>query len=213
MHLSLRVSALNGRIHGDGPVRRHHHRHGRRRRYARPSARSDRQADPAARTRRLRAAREGELGLARGRRREPLPHQGAVARREGQGVPRRRALLCRRQHQVLRRRADPAPRARLRRSATLSRRLTRVAHRLRRARAVLHAGGAPVSRPRHPRRRPDRAAGDGTVPPSAAQPRAANPAARRRSHAARPPAVPDAHRGHARRGEPAEEPLHPVRHL
>ena len=52
------------------------------RRHARLPARAVRQADPAPRARRLRAAREGELGLARGQRRGPLPHakrRGATA--------------------------------------------------------------------------------------------------------------------------------------
>ena len=51
------------------------------------------------------------------------------------------------------------------------------------------------------------------IPASAAQPRAAHPAARRRHDPARPPAVPDAGGHHARREESAEEQVHPLRHL
>ena len=46
-------------------LRRDHHRHRRRRRHARPPARAVRQAHPAARARRLPAARAGELGRRR----------------------------------------------------------------------------------------------------------------------------------------------------
>ena len=62
------------------PLRRHHHRNRRRRRHAGLQARADREADSAARARRLRAAREGELGLARRQRRRAVQHQRDVAR-------------------------------------------------------------------------------------------------------------------------------------
>ena len=61
---------------------------------------------------------------------------------------------------------------------------------------------------------------DPTEPPASApvpvpgrQPRAAHPAAARRSRAAGHQPVPRAARRHARRGEPAHEHVHPLRHL
>ena len=112
----------------------------------------------------------------------------AVARQGRQGVPRRRALLRRRQHQVLRRRADPSAQAGLRRGTPPRRHLAGVADHLRRPRAVLHAGRASVSGARRARRRSDRAARQRALPAPAAQPRAAHPGARRRPDAARSPA-------------------------
>ena len=54
-------------------LRRDHHRHRRGRRHARPQAGAVRQADPAARARRLPAARAGELGQPGGLRQGALP--------------------------------------------------------------------------------------------------------------------------------------------
>ena len=82
----------------------------------------------------------------------------------GQGVPAPDPLLRRRRDEVLRRRAVPAARARLRRAQAPRRHLAGLADRLRRARAVLHAGRAAVPGARRPRRGPDRAAGVGAVP-------------------------------------------------
>ena len=59
------------------PLRRHHHRHRRGRRHARLQARADRQEDPAPRARRLRAAREGQLELARRQRRGQVQDEGS----------------------------------------------------------------------------------------------------------------------------------------
>ena len=173
-----------------------------------------RQADPAARARRLRAAREGQLELAGGQRRGEVPHEGSVAGQGRQAAASAHQLLRRRQHQVLRRRAVPPARGGLRRDPPPRRRLAGVADRLRRARAVLHAGRAPVPGARRARRRSDRAAGQRAVPLPGRAARAAHPAAARRPVAPRacgPFHVPLG--DHARRVEPAAEPLHPLRHL
>ena len=65
----------------DGLLRRHHHRHRRGRRHARAAPRAVGQADPAARARRLAAARAGELARAERLRREPLRLAGHLVRR------------------------------------------------------------------------------------------------------------------------------------
>ena len=96
-------------------LRRDHHRHRRGRRHAGPPARAVGQADPAARARRLPAARAGELGQPRGLRQRALPVRRAVARQGRRAVQAPPAVLRRRQHQVLRRDPVPAARARLRR--------------------------------------------------------------------------------------------------
>ena len=68
-------------------LRRDHHRHRRGRRHARPPPRAVRQAHPAARARRLAAARAAEL-VGPGRvRRQPLRLAGHLVRRERQAVP------------------------------------------------------------------------------------------------------------------------------
>ena len=77
--------------------------------------------------------------------------------KDGKGISPAHPLLRWWQHQILRCRADPAAQG-LRRGAPPRRHLARVAHRLRGARAVLHAGRASVPRARPARRRPDRAA-------------------------------------------------------
>ena len=81
---------------------------------------------------------------------------------------------------------------------------------LRRARALLHARGAALPRPRRARRGPDRASVERAVPASRRLARAADPAARRRPRGRRLPAVPRAVRDHARRVEPAVLDLHPL---
>ena len=94
-----------------------------------------------------------------GQPRRPLQHQGDLARQGRQAAPPAHELLRRRQHQVLRRRAlPPAPRG-LRRDQAPRRRLAGLAHRLRRARALLHAGRAALPRARRARRGSDGAAG------------------------------------------------------
>ena len=75
---------------------------------------------------------------------------------DGQGVPAADPLLRRRRDEVLRRRALPAARARLRGAQAPRRHLARVADRLRRHGAVLHAGRAAVPGARGPRRGLDR---------------------------------------------------------
>ena len=143
-------------------LRRDHRRDRRGRRDARPPPRAVRQADPAARARRLAAARAGELGRAGRVRRQPVRLAGHLVRRARQAVPAADPLLRRRRHQALRRRALPAAAGGLRRAPPPRRDLARVADHLRRARAVLHAGRAartrctaPAARIR-PSRRPAR---------------------------------------------------------
>ena len=102
-----------------------------------------------------------------------------------QAVPAAGPLLRRRRHQALRRGAVPAARGGLRRARALRRHLARVAGRLRRVRAVLHAGRAALPGARRARRGPDRAARERALPAPAGQPRAAHPAALRRSRGGR----------------------------
>ncbi len=122
-------------------------------------------------------------------------------------VPARGQLLRRGQHQVLRRRAVPAAPAGLRRAPPPRRDLPGVADRLRRPRAVLQRGRAPLPRARPARRGPDRGARERGVRLSAGAARAADPAAERRPGEAGSAPVPPADRGapdpgRARQGHP-----------
>ena len=90
--------------------------------------------------------------------------RGDVVRRRRQGLPAAGALLRRRRDEVLRRRALPAPTARLRRDQARRRHLARVAARLRRLRAVLHEGRVALPGARQPRRGPDRRPLEQAVP-------------------------------------------------
>ena len=72
-------------------LRRDHHRHGRRRRHARPASRAVGQADPAARARRLAAARAAELARAGRVRRQPLRLARHVVRRRAASRSSRRS--------------------------------------------------------------------------------------------------------------------------
>ena len=130
-------------------------------------------------------ARAGQLVGPRRVRRQPLRHPGHLVRRPRQAVPAAGPLLRRRRDEALRRGAVPAAREGLRRAAPPRRRLARVADLLRRARAVLHAGRAALPRARRTGGGPDRAAEQRSVPVSRGQPRAAHPAALRRSRGAR----------------------------
>ena len=123
-------------------------------------------------------ARAGELGRPRGVRRQPLRVRGHLVRREGQAVPAAGPLLRGRRDQALRRGALPPARRGLRRAAAPRRHLPRLADRLRRDGAVLHARRAALPGPRGARRGPDRAAGERALPVPGGQPRAAHPAAR-----------------------------------
>ena len=162
------------------------------------------QAHPAARARRLAAARAGELGRAR-----RCSSTTATSREDtwyddaGQAVPAAGPLLRRRRDQALRRRALPPARGGLRRARAPRRHLARLADRLRRDGALLHARRAALPGPRRARRGPDRAAGERALPVPGRQPRAAHPAALRRPRGRRPPSVPRALRRHAERGEHA----------
>ena len=166
-------------------LRRHHHRQRRGRRHARPAPRAVGQAHPAARTRRLAAARAAELvgpGRVRG---QPLRLAGHVVRRERQALPARRPLRRRRSDEALRRRPVPASQGGLRRAAASRRRLARLADRLRRTGALLLPRGAALPGARRARRGPDRASGERALPASRRVARAADPAARRRPRGGR----------------------------
>ncbi len=137
--------------------------------------------DPAARARRLAAPRAGELVDVGRVRRRPLHLAGQLVRREGQVLlPAAGALLRRRRHQAVRRRAVPDARAGLRRNAPPRRPVARLAHQLPGHGAVLHRRRADVPGARGARRGPDRTAGQRAVPVSRGLPRAAHPAALRR---------------------------------
>ena len=194
-------------------LRRHHHRLRRGRRHPVPPAGALRQADPAARARRLRAEGAGQLEHQGGQRGGEVPDQGALAGQGREGPASAHQLLGGRQHEVLRRRAVPAPAGGLRRAQAPWRRLAGVADRLRRARALLHRSRAPLPGARPARRGSDRSARQRALRLPRRESRAANPAAERRLRAARPASLSRAARDHARRIEPAAEPLHPLRHL
>ena len=80
-----------------------------------------------------------------------VQHQGTVAGQGRQAAPPPHQLLRGRQHQVLRRRALPAAQRGLWRDHAPRRHLAGVADQLRRDRAVLHEGRAPLSGPRRTR--------------------------------------------------------------
>ena len=84
-----------------------------------------READPAARTGQLPAARDGELGSRPGVRRRALHLARHVVRRRRHRVPAAGALLRRRRDEAVRRRALPAATAGLRRAAARRRRCRR----------------------------------------------------------------------------------------
>ena len=97
--------------------------------------------------------------------------------------------------------ALPPAQGGLRRASAPRRDLAGLADLLRRARAVLHAGRAPVPGPRRAGRGPDRAAGQRSVPVPAGLARAADPAARRPARGRRASPVPRAVRYPPQRGE------------
>ena len=132
-------------------------------------------------------------------------HEGGTgATSDGQAAPSAHQLLRRRQHQVLRRGAVPAAPRGLRRAPPPRRRLAGLADRLRRARAVLHRGRAPLPGARRARRGSDRAAGQRALPVSrrSATSRASSSCSDDFARLGLP-AVPRAARHHARRAEPA----------
>ncbi len=194
-------------------LRRDHHRHRCRRRDAGAAPGPVGEAHPAARARRLAAARARELARAERLRREPLRLRGHLVRRARQAVPAADPLLRRRRDQALRRGALPPAERGLRRAAPPRRDLAGVADLLRRARAVLHAGRAALRGARHPRRGSHRAAGERAVPVPRGLARAAHPAARGRPRSGRLPPVPRAVRRAAQRVEPAVQPLRPLHEL
>ena len=117
-----------------------------------------RQADPAARARRLPPAGDGQLGPPAGVRRRQVHLGRHVVRRRRRAVPAAGPLQRRWGDEAVRRRAVPAAPGGLRRAAPRRRRLTGVAADLRRLRAVVLAGRVAVPGPRQRRRGPHRRA-------------------------------------------------------
>ena len=171
-----------------------------------------RASGPAPRAGRLAAARDRELGRRRGIRQEPLRVRRHLVRRQGQGFPARDPLLRRRADEVLRRRPY-----RLRRED-----FGELQHHdgispawpitLRRARAVLHQGGAAVRGPWRARRGPDRPSASAPYPFPAVthEPRIqqlSDDLAGRAITRSMRRAASDARRRHA------EQPVHPLRDL
>ena len=149
----------------------------------------------------------------RGVDRAPLPQQRQLDRPGGRRVPAEAALLRGRQHEDVRRGAVPQARAGLRASAARRRCVRGLADHLRRPRALLHPGRAALPRARRTQGRPHRAVDVRPVPVPGDEPRAARRAAVLRPGGGRPPPLPPAPRHHDRRGRPAAQPLHPLRHL
>ena len=161
-------------------LRRDRDRQRRGRRHARPPPRPVGQADPAARARRLAPARAAELA----RRSDVFVDNRYVSPdtwydERRQGVPAAGPLLRRRRDEALRRGAVPAARGGLRRAAPPRRHLARVAHRLRRDGAVLHArpssstrctARAARTRPSRRRARRTRSRPSATSPASSSSP-------------------------------------------
>ena len=173
------------------------------------------QADPAARARRLAAARAGELVGA-----TTCSSTTATSRADTwyddarQAVPAAGPLLRRRRDEAVRRGAVPAAPGGLRRAAPPRRRLAGLADLLRRARAVLHAGRAALPGARRPRRGPDRAARAARrtrIPAVSHEPRIQQLSDD--LAAAGPPPVPRPLRGHARRARHARQRLRALRDL
>ncbi len=136
---------------------------------------------------------------------------------QGELLPSRPALLCRRQLQGLRRGPVPPARAGLRRAAAQGRHLPGLAARLRRVRALLLPGRGAVPRARPARRGPDGALVQRALRLSADHARAAHPAAERHPAARGPAPVPPAAR-HQAGPEPGRQrhhlqPLHPLRRV
>ena len=138
-----------------------------------------------------------------------------LVRRARPRVPARGQLLRRGQHQVLRRGAVPAAAGGLRRASPPRWDLAGLADLLRRPRALLHPGRAPLPRARPARRGPERGPGERAVRLPAGVPRTPHPAAERRPGEARAAPVPPADRGQPRRGGAGpggpDERLHPLR--
>ena len=149
-------------------LRHHHHRQRRRRRDdgARAGADAARgsSSSSAATSSRRRTQNWNPGG---GLEAPPLPHDGAVARRNGRPVPAVHALRRRRQHEVLGQRALPAASRGFPGARARGRRLARLADRLRHAGAVLRSRRAAVSRARRSAAsiRPSRRAARFRTPP------------------------------------------------
>ena len=150
-------------------------------RHAGPASGAVGQADPAARARRLAAARAGELAGARTCSCESR-YVSPDTWHDADGEPFQPAgpLLRRRRDQAVRRGAVPAAQGGLRRAPPPRRHLARVADLLRRHGAVLHAGRAALPGARRARRGSDRAAGERALSVPRRLARAAHPAAVRR---------------------------------
>ena len=195
-------------------LRRDHHRQRRRRRHAGPPPGAVRQADPAARARRLAAARAAELARAGRVRRQPLRLAGHLVRRQRRSRSSRRSTTS-----SAARRSSTAPR-----STGCARRTS--------ASCATTTGSRRPGRSRYDEIEPyytqaeqlyqvHGARGEDPTEPPASAPyplpgglaRAAHPAALRRPRGGRPPPVPRAVRDHARRAEHAVQRLRALREL
>ena len=136
---------------------------------------------------------------------------GYLVRRRRQAIPAAGALLRRRRHQAVRRRAVPAAPRGLRRAQARRRRIAGLAAELRRLRALVHEGRVAVPGARRARRGPDRGALVPAVPVARGLARAADPADLRRPGQRRLPPVPRPVRDPAGRGQPPGQHLHPLR--
>ena len=139
--------------------------------------------------------------------------RGHLVRRAGQAVPAADPLLRRRRDEALRRSALPSARGGLRGAPAPRRSLAGLADHLRRDRALLHQGGAPLRGTRRSRRGPDRALRERSVPVPGRLARAADPAALRRSGRRRVPPLPCAVRDPAERSEHALQRVRALREL
>ena len=140
-------------------LRSDRHRKRPRRRFARPSARPDRKAHPHPRTRRLSAARGGELERAGRLRRWQVPSRRDMDQRRWGHLQSATPLFRRRQFQGVWRSPLPAARARFRRDHPCRRHLAGLAAQVSRLRPLLRRRRGAVPRARRARRRPDRASG------------------------------------------------------
>ncbi len=138
--------------------------------------------------------------LARGLRPGEVPASRVLVRQAPQRLPARGQLLRRRQHEVLRSGSVPAAPRGLRRAEAPRRHLAGLADRLRRPRALLHAGRAPLPGARAARRGPVRGPVQRRLRPPAGAARAAHPAAVGRPREAGAASLPPAHRCQPRAG-------------
>ena len=189
-------------------VRRGHHRFRRGGRCRGVAARRERRARADSRARAGVAARAAKLGCGIGVRRPALSQQRNMDERRA-ALSARPVLLRRWPHQVLRRGDVPFSRARFRRARARRRHLAGMADQVRRPRALLRRGRAPVRRSRHGGPRSDRAAAQRAVSARRHSARAGDCRGGRALQGAGAASVPDARGGRLRTGRT----LPALRHL